>query len=122
MNWILEWLITRLKRDKSEHTGSGLVQSDEMSYEELNEGFGLLYLESQFEEIYGDQPDVKFRYLGWRRFRRWVSDFRVFRKGAEVGAKNMWENVKKSGWLKDDVQRRIDEEKDENGGVVKLDR
>lgn len=113
MSWVPEWLITRMKRGKSEHTGSGF---DEMSYEELNEGFGLLYLELQFEEIYGEPPDVKLMYLGWRKLKRWLSDFGVFRKGAEVGAKNMWENVKNSGWLKDDVQRRIDEEK---GGAVR---
>lgn len=112
MSWLPEWFLTR-KLKRSEHSGSGT--DDEISDEELIEGLGLLQLNFQFEEIYGE-PDVKWGYLGWRRLKRWSSDFAVFRIGAEVGAKNMWENVKNSGWLKDDVQRRIDEEKEEEKG------
>jgi len=94
-------------------------KSVDMSWEELQEGFELLRLVSEFEAGYGEIPELrKFGpfYLGWRKVKRWRANFDIFQEGVKSGTKWAKEWIENSGWLKEDIQKKIErEEKEETG-------
>ena len=95
------------------------MQKEDMSWEELQEGFELLRLVSEFEAGYGEIPELrKFGpfYLGWRKVKRWRANFDIFQEGVKSGTKWAKEWIENSGWLKEDIQKKIErEEKEETG-------
>lgn len=95
------------------------MQKEDMSWEELQEGFELLRLVSEFEAGYGEIPELrKFGpfYLGWRKVKRWRANFDIFQEGVKSGTKWAKEWIENSGWLKEDIQKKFErEEKEETG-------
>ena len=92
---------------------------EDMSWEELQEGLELVRLVAEFEQKYGEMPELKqFGHfiLGWRKAKRWKHDFDILREGVKSGTKWAKKWIKDSGWLKDGVQEELEREEKEKRG------
>ena len=93
---------------------------EDMSWEEIQGGIELLRLVAEFDQKYGEMPELKQFgpfILGWKKVKRWKHDFNIFREGVKSGSKWAKEWIKDSGWLKDGVQEELERgEKGEGTG------
>jgi len=85
---------------------------ENMSWEEIEEGFETLRLVAEFEKIYGKCPTVH-RFWGMRKAKKWIHEYNIFKEGAKVAEKWTVEWIKNSGWLKEDVQKELEREEKE---------
>lgn len=94
-------------------------KTEDMSWEEIQEGFELLRLVAEFEQKYGEIPELKkFGHFifGWRKVQRWKRNFDIFHEGAKSGTKWAKEWIENSGWLKEDIQKKFEREEKEGTG------
>jgi maltose-binding protein MalE len=95
---------------------------DDMSWEEIQEGLELVRLVAEFEQKYGEMPELKQFgpfIFGWKKVKCWKHDFNIFREGVKSGSKWAKEWIKNSGWLKGDIQKKFEQEEKEEETIGK---
>ena len=96
---------------------------EDMSWEEIQEGLELVRLVAEFDQRYGEIPELKKFgpfILGWRKVMRWKHEFDIFREGVKSGSKWAMEWIENSGWLKDGVREELERGEKEKKGDNEL--